>query len=188
MMLGLPGDSAADTVATGRSILAMAPDIVRIYPAVVLAGSPLADWLATGRYAPLSLDAAVALTAQLYRLFVNKGIRVIRMGLQASAALNRDDTILAGPYHPAFGQLVMAKLFFDSVCRALGRTNTTPDTISIAVNPRSMSNLRGQKNRNLDLLKRQFSTRGISVLAEPALNETLVVVNAGDPVSILNGA
>jgi histone acetyltransferase (RNA polymerase elongator complex component) len=188
MMLGLPGDSASDAVATGQRIQELAPNFVRIYPALVLAGSPLADWFMTGRYTPLSLETAVALTAQLYRLFVNGGIRVIRMGLQASAALNRDDTILAGPYHPAFGQLVMAKLFFDSVCRALGRINIPPDTISIAVNPRSVSNLRGQKNRNLDLLKRQFSLRGISVLTEPALDETVVVVNAGDPVSILNGA
>jgi len=142
MMLGLPGDSAANAVATGRRILGLAPDFVRIYPTLVLAGSPLADWFTAGRYTPLSLDAAVALTAQIYRLFVNRGIRVIRMGLQASAALNRDDTVLAGPYHPAFGQLVMAKLFFDSVCRALGRTKAPLDTISIAVNPRSVSNLK----------------------------------------------
>jgi len=113
---------------------------------------------------------------------------VIRMGLQASAALKQDDAILDGPFHPAFGQLVMSRLFFDGVCRALGGLDAFPDTISIAVNPRSVSNLKGQKNRNLELLKRLFSVRRITVQAEPALIETVVVVNGRDPVSILNGA
>jgi histone acetyltransferase (RNA polymerase elongator complex component) len=188
IMPGLPGDTAAGTLETGRRALDLSPDIVRIYPAVVLAGSPLAAWFETGRYTPLPLADAVALTARLYRLFENKGVRVIRMGLQAAATLNPGMSVLAGPYHPAFGQLVMAKLFFDSICRALERAGERADTISIAVHPRSVSNLKGQKNSNLDLLERRFSIRGISVLTEPALDETVVVVNAGDPVSILNGA
>ena len=185
---GLPGDTVAGTLETGRRVLALAPDIVRIYPAVVLAGSPLATWFETGRYTPPPIDAAVELTARLYRLFENGGVRVIRMGLQAAATLSPGTSVLAGPYHPAFGQLVMAKLFFDSICRVLERASECADTISIAVNPRSVSNLKGQKNRNLDLLKHRFSIREISVLTEFALAETVVVVNAGDPVSILNGA
>lgn len=188
IMPGLPGDTAAGTLETARCMRALSPDIVRIYPAVVLAGSPLAAWFESGRYTPLPLNAAVELTARLYRLFEKGGVRVIRMGLQASATLSPDTSVLAGPYHPAFGQLVMSKLFFDSVCRVLEKTGEGADTISIAVNPRSVSNLKGQKNRNLDLLKRRFSICGISVLTDPALDETVVVVNAGDPVSILKGA
>jgi len=188
MMLGLPGDSAAVTLATGRRILELAPDFVRIYPALVLSGSPMAEGFTAGQYTPLSLETAVDITGQLYRLFVNGGTRVIRMGLQASASLNQDTTILAGPYHPAFGQLVMSKLFFDCVSLALNGLSKCPDTISIAVNPRSVSNLKGQTNRNLELLKRQFSVSRITVLTEPALDETVVVVNAGEPVSILAGA
>lgn len=186
IMPGLPGDTAAGTLKTGRRVLALSPDFIRIYPALVLAGSPLAAWFETGRYAPLSLDAAVELTARLYRLFENGGIRVIRMGLQASASLRPGTSVLAGPYHPAFGQLVMAKLFYDGVCRVLERAAAGADTISIAVNPRSVSNLRGQKNRNLELLKRRFSVPGITLLPSPALDETSFSVNAGDPVSILN--
>ncbi len=188
IMPGLPGDSTAGALETGRRILELAPDFVRIYPALVLAGSPMADRFKAGQYTPLSLEAAVDITAQLYRLFVNRGTRVIRMGLQASASLNQDTTILAGPYHPAFGQLVVSKLFFDCVSLALDRVNNCPDTISIAVNPRSVSNLKGQKNRNLELLKHRFSVSRISILSEPVMDETVVAVNAGEPVSILAGA
>jgi len=188
MMIGLPGDSAAVSMDTGRRILDLDPDFVRIYPVVVLKGSALAGWLAADRYKPLSLEAAVKITGQLYRLFVNGGVRVVRMGLQASADLNRENTVLAGPYHPAFGQLVLSNLFFDSVSRALRKAGKNGNTISIAVNPRSVSNLRGQKNCNIDSLKRLFSADTITVLSKPELDKTAVVVNAGDPVSILTGA
>ncbi len=185
MMLGLPGDSAAGALATGRRILELAPDFVRIYPALVLAGSPMADRFAAGQYTPLSLETAVDITGQLYRLFINGGTRVIRMGLQASASLNQDTTILAGPYHPAFGQLVMSKLFFDYASLALSEVSTCPDTISIAVNPRSVSNLKGQKNRNLERLQRRFPDHRFEVQTDPVLDETEIAVNGGKPVSIL---
>lgn len=188
MMIGLPGDSLAGALETGRQILALAPDFVRIYPALVLAGSPLADLFKTGRYTPLPLETAVDITGKLYRLFVNGGSRVIRMGLQASASLDPDRAILAGPYHPAFGQLVLSRLFFDCVCLALEGADKCPGTISIAVNPRSVSNLKGQKNRNLELLERRFVGCDMTVRTDPALDETVVVVNAGEPVSILDGA
>jgi histone acetyltransferase (RNA polymerase elongator complex component) len=188
MMLGLPGDCAAGSLDTGRRILDLGPDFVRIYPAVVLAGSVLADWFAAGRYEPFSLETAVEITGRLYRLFVNRGVRVVRMGLQASEDLNRGNTILAGPFHPAFGQLVISNLFLDSVCRALQKAGASGNTISVAVNPRSVSNLRGQNNSNIESLKRLFSADTITVLSKPDLDETAVVVNAGDPVSILTGA
>lgn len=186
MMVGLPGDTDSGAMETGRRIQALSPDFVRIYPTLVLKHSRLADRFMAGRYVPLPLEAAVGLTARLYRLFINGGTRVIRMGLQASAALNQAGTILAGPYHPAFGQLVMAKLFYDGVCRALAGSETKAATISIAVNPRSVSNLKGQKNLNLDMIKHRFAVHRVTVRPDPVLAETVVVVNAGDPVSILH--
>jgi len=188
MMLGLPGDSAAGALETGRRIRALAPDFVRIYPALVLVGSALADLLAAGRYTPLNLDSAVDTTARLYKLFVNSRIPVIRMGLQSSAELNRDNTVLAGPYHPAFGQLVMSKLFLDRVCRELQRQGQVESVISIAVNPHSVSNVKGQKNNNLATLKNLFAVDTITVAVSPKLADTEVVVNRGKPVSILSGA
>jgi hypothetical protein len=62
---------------------------------------------------PLSLEAAVTQTKELYRLFQKENIQVIRMGLQATEELEDDSTILAGPYHPAFGHLVHSEIFLD---------------------------------------------------------------------------
>jgi len=188
MMLGLPGDTAAGALETGRRIRALAPDFVRIYPALVLAGSVLADLLTAGRYSPLNLDSAVDTTARLYKLFINSRIPAIRMGLQSSVELNRGNTIMAGPYHPAFGQLVMSKLFLDRVCRELRHQGQAENAISIAVHPRSVSNVKGQKNNNLAALKNLFAVDTISVEARPELADTEVAVNRGEPVSILSGA
>ncbi len=188
LMLGLPGDSGAGVLDTGRRALALGPDFVRLYPVVVLKDSALADQFTTGLYKPLPLDTAVALTAQLYRLFVTGGVRVVRMGLQASVDLTPDSTILAGPFHPAFGQLVITSLFFNSVRRELARVDNPGHTISIAVNPRSVSNLRGQKNSTVNSLKRLYTTNTIRVISDPEIAETAVAVNQRRPVSILTGA
>jgi len=188
MMLGLPADTAAGALASGRRMQALAPNFVRIYPALVLSGSLLAELLAAGDYTPLTLDAAVDISAQLYKLFTNSHIRVVRMGLQSSIELNQGNTVLAGPYHPAFGQLVMSKLFLDSVCRELRRHGHTQSAISIAVSPRSVSHVKGQKKNNMAALRRMFATDNITVSASPELADTQVRVNMGAPVSILSGA
>ena len=67
----------------------------------------------SGKFLPLSLDEAVDRVKALYLFFQDKAIPVIRMGLQASEELNSDKTVLAGPYHPAFGHLVLSSIFLD---------------------------------------------------------------------------
>ncbi|MCK4468101.1 MAG: radical SAM protein, partial [Desulfobacterales bacterium] len=99
MMVGLPGDDEAGALASGYRIAELYPDFVRIYPTLVLDKSPLAGWYRKGRYAPLSLQQCVTLVKRLYLLFREKGINVIRRGLQAAESLSKGSTILAGPYH-----------------------------------------------------------------------------------------
>ncbi|MEZ4549863.1 MAG: hypothetical protein R2874_05125 [Desulfobacterales bacterium] len=55
MMTGLPGDDDATCLETARRIIALKPDMVRIYPTLVLSGSPLAALYAKGKVpAPVS--------------------------------------------------------------------------------------------------------------------------------------
>ncbi len=62
MMIGLPGDDKKTVLRTGRKIAALTPAFVRIYPTIVLAGSPLGRLYAKGQYYPLDLAVAVDLT------------------------------------------------------------------------------------------------------------------------------
>ena len=113
LMVGLPGDTPERLIASAQRIARLKPDFIRIYPTVVLAGSPLAAWYRKGEYVPLSLEEGVRQVKDLYLLFKNKNIAVIRMGLQASEDLEYDSTVLAGPYHPAFGHLVYSEISLD---------------------------------------------------------------------------
>jgi len=123
---------------------------VRIYPTVVVRGSGLAALRAAGRYRPLTLLQAVALTARLKEIFDRHAIRVIRMGLQASAALERD--IVDGPYHPAFGELVLSRLFFKKARAALARQRDGEE-YALAIAPADESIFRGPDNRNINRLQ-----------------------------------
>ncbi|MCP4575668.1 MAG: radical SAM protein, partial [Deltaproteobacteria bacterium] len=61
MMVGLPGDNTTQAMATAERMAALLPDFIRIYPTVVLNGSPLAKVYRAGNYTPLPLYACVTL-------------------------------------------------------------------------------------------------------------------------------
>jgi histone acetyltransferase (RNA polymerase elongator complex component) len=171
MMVGLPGDDESKALATAHRIADFAPDFVRIYPTVVLAGSPLAAWYKKGDYLPLALEQGVTLVKELYLLFDEKNIRVIRMGLQASEDLDDGATILAGPYHPAFGHLVFSEIFLDRATLLLKKNIPLSDTITIRVHPRSIPKMRGLKNSNIDILKKKFRIKSLKIVPDTGLAE-----------------
>ena len=183
MMVGLPGDNEKKALATGHSIAGMSPDFVRIYPTVVLANSLLALWYTQGKYSPLSLERCITLVKHLYLLFKENKIPVIRMGLQSSKNLDNGTTILAGPYHPAFGHLVFSEIFLDKAASIIKSKLTMHDGITLKVHPSSVSKMRGMKNINTDILKKQFHIKTLKILSDPDLAEDEVVVSSQKSVT-----
>lgn len=174
MMVGLPGDDETVALETGRRIAEMKPDFVRIYPTVVLENSLLGDWYKKGKYIPLHLEQCVTLVKNLYLLFRENGIKVIRMGLQASEGLDKESTMLAGPYHPSFGALVYSEIFLDKAVSILESKKN--DRISISVNPKNISKMMGLKNRNIEILKTKFHIRSIEIIPDMTLAEDTLVI------------
>jgi hypothetical protein len=179
IMAGLPGDDGNHLMETGRRIAELAPDFVRIYPTVVLAGSPLEKWYREGMYEPLALDAAVDLVRRLYGLFRAHSIPVIRMGLQATDDLLAGGAVLAGPWHPAFGHLVLCAAFLTAARRALKEGGGPGLELVLKVHPRSVSRMRGMHNASCKLLKRDFGFRRVDVAPDPALAEDEIAVQGG---------
>jgi len=171
LMVGLPGDTPARLRASARRVARLRPDFIRIYPTVVLADSPLAKWYKNGRYTPLSLTEAVAEVKDIYGIFKKENIRVIRMGLQATEDLEKDSTMLAGPYHAAFGHLVYSAIFLDMAVAALKSHRTTGGKVALHVHPRSISKMRGLENRNINLLKEKFKLKSVEVIPDASLDE-----------------
>lgn len=187
MMVGLPGDDAAGAISSGRQIAALCPDFVRIYPAVVLEHSPLADWYRQGRYTPLSLSAGVSLVKKLYLMFQESNISVIRMGLQATADLENGSILLAGPFHPAFGHMVAAEIYRDRAVELIKSNGKGLESITLCVNHKRISTMRGLKNENIHYLKNRFDIRRIDVSGDPLKPDhhiSLVVGSQKDKLAV----
>ena len=169
MMVGLPGDDETGALTTAQRIADLAPDFVRIYPTLVVANSRLAGWYKSGDYAPMALEEGVTLVKKIYLKFKKAGIDVIRMGLQASEDLEDGTTVLTGPHHPAFGHLVHSEIFLDLTISAIESANAIKETLTIFVNPRSISKMRGLNNSNIKRLKEQFHFQSITVVPDSSL-------------------
>ncbi|MCP4114657.1 MAG: radical SAM protein [Desulfobacteraceae bacterium] len=171
MMVGLPGDTDVSAMETARSIAALRPAFVRIYPLMVLKHSLIHQWHTRGSYTPMPLDHCVELVAALYRIFEENGIPVIRMGLQASEILQGEDAMAAGPWHPAFGHLVFSRLMLD---KTLALLETFPGagtsrTIALGVHPASESRLRGDRNHNMKELKARYPLADFKIVRNSSL-------------------
>jgi histone acetyltransferase (RNA polymerase elongator complex component) len=177
MMVGLPGDSFERSMATGERIAHMQPDFVRIYPTLVLKGSVLARWYHQGRYAPLGLDEAVVLAKSLYAFFCRRAIKVIRLGLQATDGLNAGTDMVAGPYHPAFGELVYSALWLDMMRDALQKSVLRAGEATIKLHPKLLSRVKGHKNSNLKTLSREFSMPLPTISIDHRLPLDLIRIN-----------
>jgi histone acetyltransferase (RNA polymerase elongator complex component) len=177
MMVGLPGDTPAQSLDTGAQIAALVPDFVRIYPTLVLKNSRLARWRAQGRYAPMALDDSVDLVKSLLVIFLGKGIRVVRMGLQPTTDLNPDAGVEAGPFHPAFGELVHAALWRDALNQCLASHPPVGKNLEIAVHPSNSSRVRGHRTATLKWINQEFKPACITVRPAPDLPLDVALIN-----------
>lgn len=150
LMPGLPEETYRSFVAGVRETVALRPALVRLYPTVVLRHSALARQWQAGGYRPLSLNRAVAMTARARELLDAAGIAVVRMGLQPSARLEAE--VLAGPYHPAFGELVQSRLWLRRIRRRLAGL-AARESLTITVSPRDRSAIVGNNRINIRRLE-----------------------------------
>jgi histone acetyltransferase (RNA polymerase elongator complex component) len=156
-MPGLPLEDWASIIRTVRRGLVLLPNFIRVYPAIVLAGTPLAHRLQDGDYEPLTLKAAISRAAYFKAAFATKNIPVIRMGLQPTSQLSEPGVVVAGPYHPAFGELVDSYLFHIRVCHFLDSIcPKVPAIMTICHHPKDESKLRGSKNSNTKIWKDKY--------------------------------
>lgn len=85
----------------------LAPDLMRLYPCLVLEGTGLARLWREGRYTPWDMTTTIDVLADALLLAWGRGIHVIRIGLAADEGLA--GALLAGPWHQALGQTVKAE-------------------------------------------------------------------------------
>lgn len=121
LLPGLPGHGPVLWREDVDRVLSLQPDVVRIYPCVVMADTGLADMYAAGAFAPWSLEDAVAECGHALLRFWEGGVHVIRLGLAGEPAMLA--RMVAGPWHPAFGNMARSlalRLFLEQRLRVAG--------------------------------------------------------------------
>ena len=157
MMVGLPESTKLDEIRTAKDLIRLKPKMVRIYPVLVIKGTKLEKELEDGEYKPLTVSQAVERCKELLYLFNKKNIQVIRVGLQNTDEItdpnNKESEVVAGPYHPAFGQLVDDSIWYDSISDKIKKINMKVKEVKIKVNFSDMNNAIGHKKSNIKRLK-----------------------------------
>jgi histone acetyltransferase (RNA polymerase elongator complex component) len=179
LMIGLPGDSPERFALSIDRTIALGPDMVRLHPTIVLQDTALAEAYLKGEYRPLSMNGAVTACKFALRRFERAGIPVIRIGLQTTGELEKAGSILAGPFHPAFRSLVEESIFFDMASSLIGDAVAQGGQVAFALSPKDVSAFRGQKNTNVQSLRRTFALASLSVSIDPSQERGVLVMTAG---------
>jgi hypothetical protein len=151
LMPGLPGATAASDLQSARDLAALRPQDFRLYPCLVLQGTPLAASLAAGTFIPLTLDEAVDRCAQALDLFLASGARPLRIGLLDQPGLAA--AVLAGPAHPALGELVWARHLATHLASPVGEASGS-GPVRLRLQRQLASLLLGHGRRGLACLER----------------------------------
>ena len=137
MMQGLPGSSVKRDIEGFRMIFEdprFKPDMIKIYPTLVIDGTKLKEWWVDGEYEPLSTESAVELISEV-KEFVPPWVRIMRIQRDIPAPL-----ILAGVKKGHLRQLVKEQMKEKGNkcrcirCREVGHMETlefNPDNIKI---------------------------------------------------------
>ncbi len=162
MMVGLPESTRNDELKTAKDLIKLKPKIIRIYPVLVIKGTKLEEEYLSGEYTPLTVEQAVEISKELLALFNSRKINVIRIGLQNTNEItdpnNSSSQVVAGPFHPAFRQLVESRLWYDAIADKIKNVNSTVRDIQIDVNPCDVNNVVGHKRMNIQKIDEIYDT------------------------------
>lgn len=145
MMTGLYGDKREYCIKTAEEFIALGADTVRIYPTVILNGTRLGELFSEGEYRSFSMDETVDLCGELLKMFGEKDIPVIRLGLHASREV--EEKMLGGVYHPALREIVESRMLYNELSSEFSRLGGS-DFI-VYTDSRNFSKLYGQKRENI---------------------------------------
>lgn len=163
LMAGLPQDTKEGFIHSLEKTIELRPDMARIHPVVVFAGTELASEFERGNYSPLQLAEAVDLCALAYKKLSAAGISVIRTGLHWTKEMEDKGAVLAGPLHPAFGSLVLSAIVYEKTLSLLEKIPAGTGEICFQLNDRDVSNFRGISNSNINSIKKLYPDTAIKV-------------------------
>ncbi|MDO4792764.1 MAG: radical SAM protein [Filifactor alocis] len=187
MMTGLKADTAQKSLDTARKFVLLRPDMVRIYPTLVIKDTVFERQLQSGEYRPWSLEETIDVVKRCKVLFERNGIRVIRMGLQPSDTVQSGSSVVDGPFHAAFGELVYTAMYRDFLEQVLffdrsreyerdaggsARDKGGLHSYTVTVNRREISKWVGEKRSTCEYFRLKY---GEELRFIPHEEETVII-------------
>ena len=161
MMVGSPESTRIDEINTAKELIKLKPKMVRIYPVLIIKNTKLQRDYESGKYTPLSVVQAVETCKELVKMFSKKNIEIIRIGLQNTDSITdpskEESEVVAGPYHPAFRQLVESGIWYDAIVDKIKKLNVKVKKVEVTVNPHDANNVIGHKRENIEKLKELYT-------------------------------
>lgn len=156
MMVGLPSDTEEKCIKTAKKFIELKPDCVRVYPTLVVKETGLEKLLNEGEYNSFTLEESIDIVKKVLVLFYINNINVIRVGLQATEDIAIGKAVLAGPYHPAYRELVESKMYGDYIEYLIRKYDTKKDVL-VLVNKKNVSRILGNKKSNVKEIKGKYN-------------------------------
>lgn len=178
IMIGLPCDTFEKDVFTVEKSLQMKPDLCRIYPALIIKDTPMEDMYLDKTYEPYSLEKAIDVCEKIYRMYRNEGVNIIRVGLQPTDNIAEGKDVIAGPFHPAFRELVESKILNDDIYALIGDHK---GEVVIEIHPNRISKLYAGKKKFFEELKNRAKNVQLNVNMTKDINmDSVKVINGND--------
>lgn len=157
MMIGLPESTKLDERNTALTLTKQKPYMVRIYPVLVIKDSPLEKLYTMQEYNSIALVQAVERCKEVANLCNIHRVPVIKIGAQNTEGILelkvQDKEVVAGPYHPAFKQLVEGAMWYDAIVENIKKINTKVKQVEIKANAQDIPNMIGYQKENIQKLK-----------------------------------
>lgn len=183
IMIGLPGDNRNKDIDTAKKVILLKPDICRIYPALVIKDTPMEKMYIKQTFIPYSLSEAVNISKIIYIMMVVNKINVIRIGLQPTAEISEGNDLVAGPFHPAFRELVEGSIYNDLLYEVIMnnfKRCIIASKVLVKINPKDISKLYANGKSFFNDIKKQITTISIEVNQDSSIKRGSISVSSAE--------
>ena len=135
--------------------------------------------LEKGEYTPFSLEQCINIVKKLLVLFYINNINVIRVGLQATDDIQLGKGVVAGPYHPAFRELVESEMIKDYLDYIV-KENEISGELIVNSNNKNISKIVGNKRSNKIYMKQKYNINLKTMPKDLPIDELSIVSSKGE--------
>jgi len=107
LMVGLPEDNFQKDFNSLKKLIELDVKFFRIHPTIIFKNTQLEKDFVLGKFKPLEIEDAVDICSEQLILSLAKNVLIIRLGYFVPES--QKSQIVAGPYHPSFGDMVKTR-------------------------------------------------------------------------------